>query len=127
MFATRDWSLCRGGTFVALLLVPVVALQVASKDVTQASGGFSVATETKQQVSLHDSSSVAVSQSDGVAAKRAKASKWDWEALTDIGNLHGLIDFEKKSTPSLSEETCKKMFQASKSGLAGLKSLSESG
>merc|ERR1711937_1049259 len=93
----------------------------------QASGGFSVATETKQQVSLHDSSSVADNQSDGVAAKRAKASKWDWEALTDIGNLHGLIDFETKRSPQFSEGTCAKMFVASKTGLAGLGRLQESG
>merc|ERR1719337_363855 len=111
MFAADHWSMSRV-VFATLLLAPTAALLAANAGGTQASGGFSVATETSQQVNLHDSSTVAEDQSSSVSARRAKASKWDWEALTDIGNLHGLIDFEKKSTPSLSEETCKKMFQA---------------
>merc|ERR1711924_479351 len=58
---------------------------------------------------------------------RAKAPKWGWEALTDIGNLHGLIDLEQKRMPKFTEETCAKMFTASKAGISGLRHLQESG
>eukprot|EP00746_Dinoflagellata_sp_MGD_P161792 gnl/MRDRNA2_/MRDRNA2_89069_c0_seq1.p1 gnl/MRDRNA2_/MRDRNA2_89069_c0~~gnl/MRDRNA2_/MRDRNA2_89069_c0_seq1.p1 ORF type:complete len:171 (+),score=32.23 gnl/MRDRNA2_/MRDRNA2_89069_c0_seq1:66-578(+) len=126
MFAAGGWLMSRAATFAALILVPAIA-RLSNSGGTLASGGFSVATETAQRVTLHDSSSSAEDQSDSVTAKRAKASKWDWEALTDIGNLHGLIDLEQKRMPRLKEETCAKMFAASKAGLSGLSHLQESG
>merc|ERR1719160_1531223 len=106
-----------------MLLVPTVqaALRVADAGGVQASAGFSVAAETSGQLSQSDD------QSGGVSASRAKASKWDWEALTDLGNLHGRIDWETKRNPTLSEETCTKLYAASKTKLAGLRRLKESG
>merc|ERR1719198_1174059 len=88
-----------GAVSATLLLLPTAAFQAANAGGAQASGGFSVAAETSQQVSFHGSVGMKDDQTGDVSASRAKASKWDWEALTDFGNVHALIDAEQKKTP----------------------------
>lgn len=46
------------------------------------------------------------------ASGGAATSKWNWEALTDIGGLHQLVFAEQAKDPKFSDAVCKQAAQA---------------